>query len=81
MIDVEPYAYPTEKRFFGLHPVVRQYGSEPASNALRISSPDTLSLFYETQEYTLTFLEESKDSVFVGALMDSLSLFQTHCFI
>ena len=35
-----------------------------------ISSPDTLSLFYETQEYTLTFLEESKDSVFDRLLMD-----------
>ncbi|MFL2569718.1 MAG: hypothetical protein ACJ0QH_03310 [Flavobacteriales bacterium] len=70
LIDVEPYVYPTEywKKdslvytllldSTVLNQQVTPYG---------ISSPDTLSLFYETQEYTLTFLEESKDSVFVGA--------------
>ena len=70
LIDIEPYVYPTEywKKdslvytllldSTVLNQQVTPYG---------ISSPDTLSLFYETQEYSLTFLEESKDSVFVGA--------------
>ena len=85
LIDVEPYIYPTEywKKdslvytllldTTVLNQQVTPYG---------ISSPDTLSLFYETQEYTLTFLEESKDSVFVGAtngvfvfVLDSLFLY------
>ena len=69
LIDVEPYIYPTEywKKDSLVYTLlldttllnqqITPYG---------ISSPDTLSLFYETQEYTLTFLEENKDSVFVG---------------
>ena len=87
LIDVEPYVYPTEywKKdslvytllldTTVLNKQVTPYG---------ISSPDTLSLFYETQEYTLTFLEESKDSVFVGAtngvfdfVLDSLFLYSS----
>ena len=64
LIDIEPYTYPTEywKKdslvytllldTTVLNQQVTPYG---------ISSPDTLSLFYETQEYTLTFLEEGKD--------------------
>ena len=87
LIDVEPYVYPTE--FWKkdslvytllldttvLNQQVTPYG---------ISSPDTLSLFYETQEYTITFLEESKDSVFVGTtngqfefVLDSLFLYSS----
>ena len=85
LIDVEPYIYPTEywKKdslvytllldTTVLNQQITPYG---------ISSPDTLSLIYETQEYTLTFLEESKDSVFVGAtngqfefISDSLFLY------
>ena len=70
LIDIEPYVYPKEywKKdslvytllldTTVLNEQVTPYG---------ISSPDTLSLFYETQEYTITFLEESKDSVFVGS--------------
>lgn len=87
LIDIEPYIYPTEywKKdslvytllldTTVLNQQVTPYG---------ISSPDTLSLFYETQEYTLTFLEESKDSVFVGFtsgqfefLSDSLFLYNS----
>ncbi len=87
LIDVEPYVFPKEywkkdslvyTLFLDttvLNEQVTPYG---------ISSPDTLSLFYETQEYTLTFLEESKDSVFVGAtngvfefVLDSLFLYSS----
>lgn len=87
LIDVEPYVYPTEywKKDSLVYTLlldttvlsqqVTPYG---------ISSPDTLSLFYETQEYTLTFLEESKDSVFVGTtngqfefVSDSLFLYDS----
>ena len=69
LIDIEPYVYPTEywKKDSLIYTLlldttvlnqqITPYG---------ISSPDTLSLFYETQGYTLTFLEESKDSVFIG---------------
>ncbi len=70
LIDVEPYVYPKEywKKdslvyTLLLDTVVLNQQTTPYG----ISSPDTLSLFYETQEYTLTFLEESKDSVFVGS--------------
>ena len=87
LIDIEPYIYPTEywKKDSLVYTLlldttvlsqqVTPYG---------ISSPDTLSLFYETQEYTLTFLEENKDSVFVGAtngqfefVSDSLFLYDS----
>ncbi len=87
LIDVKPYVFPTEywKKDSLVYTLlldgtvlnqqVTPYG---------ISSPDTLSLFYETQEYTLTFLEESKDSVFVGAtngqfefVSDSLFLYDS----
>ena len=72
LIDIEPYVYPTEywKKDSLIYTLlldttvlnqqITPYG---------ISSPDTLSLFYETQGYTLTFLEESKDSVFILSLI------------
>ena len=83
LIDVEPYIYPTEywKKdslvytllldTTVLNQQVTPYG---------ISSPDTLSLFYETQEYTLTFLEESKNSVFgYHGILERVTTFHQFC--
>ena len=85
IIDIEPYIHPTE--YWKKDSLV--YSLLLDSTVLNqqvtpygVSSPDTLSLFYETEEYTLTFLEENKDSVFVGAtnglfkfMFDSLFLY------
>jgi len=85
LIDVEPYIYPAE--FWKKDSLVYTLLLDTAIlnqqvTPFGISSPDTLSLFYETQEYSFTFLEESKDSVFVGATnglfefkLDSLFLY------
>ena len=87
LIDVEPYIYPTE--YWKKDSLVYTLSLDSTIINRQVtpygmSSPDTLSLFYETQEYTLTFLEESKDSVFVGAtngqfefMSDSLFLYDT----
>jgi len=69
LIDVEPYIYPTEywkKDSLVYTLLLDTTVLNQQTTPYGISSPDTLSLFYETQEYSLTFLEESKDSVFVG---------------
>ncbi|MDC3104022.1 cytochrome c [Flavobacteriales bacterium] len=69
LIDVEPYIYATEywKKDSLVYTLLLDNDIlNQQITPYGISSPDTLSLFYETQEYTLTFLEENKDSVFVG---------------
>ena len=85
LIDIEPYEYPIEywKKDSLVYTLLLD--SQILNQQITpygISSPDTLSLYYETLEYSLTFLEESKDSVFVGVTngvfsfeADSLFLF------
>lgn len=85
LIDVEPYVYPTE--YWKKDSLVYTLLLDSAVlnkqiTPYGVSSPDTLSLFYETQEYSLSFLEENKDSAYVGVTyggfvfeFDSLFLF------
>ena len=85
LIDVEPLVYPTEywkKDSLVYTLLLDSTILNQQVTPFGISSPDTLSLFYETQEYSFTFLEESKDSVFVGSTngffefkLDSLFLY------
>tara|TARA_B100001115_G_scaffold173432_1_gene157545 strand:+ start:288 stop:1085 length:798 start_codon:yes stop_codon:yes gene_type:complete len=85
LIDIEPYVYPTEywkKDSLVYTLLLDTTVLNQQVTPFGISSPDTLSLFYETQEYSFTFLEESKDSVFVGTTsglfefkLDSLFLY------
>ena len=87
LIDIEPYVYP--KEYWKKDSLVYTLLLDTAVlneqvTPYGISSPDTLCLFYETQEYTITFLEESKDSVFVGStngwfefVSDSLFLYDS----
>ena len=85
LIDVEPYVYPTEywkKDSLVYTLLLDSTILNQQVTPFGISSPDTLSLFYETQEYSFTFLEESKDSVYVGSTngffefkLDSLFLY------
>ena len=83
LIDIEPYIYPIEywkkdslvyTLFLDTNILTQQ------TTPYGISSPDTLILFYEKEEYLLYFVEESKDSVYADVIsgsfdFDSDSLF------
>ena len=76
LIDVEPYVYPTEywkkdSLVYTLYQDTTILNQQLTPYG--ISSPDTLSLFYETEQFSLSFLEESKDSVFVGVTTGTFS--------
>ena len=58
LIDVEPYVYPTEywkKDSLVYTLLLDSTILNQQVTPFGISSPDTLSLFYETQEYSFTF--------------------------
>jgi hypothetical protein len=76
LIDVEPYVYPVE--YWKKDSLVYTLYQDSAElnqqvTLYGVSSPDTLTLYYETKEYSLSFLEENKDSVFVGQIAGSFN--------
>lgn len=70
IIEVEPSVIPTE--YWKKDSLVYTlYQGEAVLNQqitpFGVSSPDTLTLYYESSEFSLTFIEENKDSIFLNS--------------
>ena len=85
IIEIEPLVFPVEYWKKDSLVYTLYQGEIPLNQQVTpfgVSSPDTLVMYYENSEFSLTFVEENKDSVYLGIetgffsfSLDSLFLF------